>query len=55
MEISVRLSTPVISEVLHVNNMEQADERCFGVELNRGVEAARTAAAMLSLFEEIAG
>jgi len=52
-DISVRHTTPVIHEVLLVNNAEQARERCLGEEINRGVEAARTAAGMADLFGRI--
>lgn len=39
--------TPVIHEVLLLNNEQQAEERCIGERLNRGIESARAAVAML--------
>ena len=47
-----RTLTPVIHEVLLLNNEQQAEERCIGERLNRGREAARAAIAMLNLLEE---
>ncbi len=44
---------PVINEVLLVDNMEQARERCLGSEINRGVEAARAAAGMAEMFVKL--
>lgn len=52
-EIAVRHAIPVVHEVLLVDNAEQARERCLGEEINRGVEAARTAAGMADLFGQI--
>ena len=47
-----RTLTPVIHEVLLLNDEQQAEERCIGERLNRGREAARAAIAMLNLLEE---
>ena len=55
MNLSLDLNTPIVNEVLHVENLGQARERCFEAELNRGVEAARTAYSMLSIFENLKG
>jgi 6,7-dimethyl-8-ribityllumazine synthase len=52
-QMAVRHVTPVIHEVLLVNNEEQADERCHGVTMNRGAEAAQTAVNMMSLFRKM--
>lgn len=55
MDLSIDLNVPIINEVLHVENERQARERCFEEELNRGVEAARTAYSMLNIFESLKG
>lgn len=52
-EIACRHLTPIINEVLLVENEMQAKERCFGVQLNRGIEAARAATAMAELFQKL--
>lgn len=52
-DIAVRHQLPVINEVLLVKNEEQAKARCFGVELNRGVEAAHAALGMAELFHKL--
>lgn len=44
--------TPVIHEVLLLNDEQQAFARCIASTLNRGREAARAAMAMLNLLEE---
>lgn len=51
--LSVSHCVPVIHEVLLVSSEEQAEARCFGEEINRGVEAARTAVTMASLFKKL--
>ena len=44
LEISLAQRVPVIHEVLLVASAAQARARCLGEEINRGTEAARTAA-----------
>ena len=44
--------TPVVHEVLLLNNEEQAFARCIASTLNRGREAARAAISMLDLLRE---
>jgi 6,7-dimethyl-8-ribityllumazine synthase len=44
---------PVINEVLLVEDEKQAYARCIGANLNRGKEAARSAAAMVGVFSEL--
>ena len=43
--------TPVIHEVLLLNDAAQAEERCCGERLNRGIESARAAISMLKLID----
>ena len=47
MQISLAHRIPVIQEVLLVKNVEQAEKRCLGDDINRGTEAARAAIRML--------
>lgn len=44
---------PVIHEVLLVDDEKQAYARCIGANLNRGQEAARSAAAMIDVFQDL--
>ena len=53
MDLAIAHNTPVINEVLHVLDLDQARERCMGEKLNRGVEAARTAYEMIKVFAEL--
>ena len=52
-QMAVRHVTPVIHEVLLLDNEEQAEERCLGATINRGTEAARTAMNMVQLFKKM--
>lgn len=52
-EMSVRHELPVINQVLLLKDEQQAHERCFGAELNRGTEAARAALSMVELFHKL--
>jgi len=51
--LAVQFNTPVINEVLLLENEEQADQRCLDEDLNRGIEAARAAATMVEVFNEL--
>jgi 6,7-dimethyl-8-ribityllumazine synthase len=51
--MSVRHQVPIIHEVLLVQNLDQAKERCLGNQINRGVEAARAATSMLDLLNQL--
>jgi 6,7-dimethyl-8-ribityllumazine synthase len=50
MSLSLAYEKPVIHQVLDVRNEKQARERCFGKELNRGVEGAQAVLKMLEFF-----
>lgn len=51
--LAVESMRPVIHEVLLVEDEKQAYARCIGSQLNRGREAARAAAAMIDVFQEL--
>ncbi len=53
MELSLKHTRPVIHEVVIVDDEKQAYARCIGANLNRGKEAARAAAAMVDVFQEL--
>ncbi len=52
LSISCDTLTPVVHEVLLLNDEQQAFARCIASALNRGREAARAAVAMLNMLEE---
>ena len=51
--LAVESLRPVIHEVLLVEDEKQAYARCIGAQLNRGKEAARAAASMIDIFQEL--
>lgn len=53
LQISLAQHLPVIHEVLLVKNAEQARVRCLGEEINRGTEAARTAARVVQALNQL--
>lgn len=53
-EISVNTLVPVIHEVLLLDNLEQAEARTKGEELNRGREAAEAAVEMIMVMDQLA-
>lgn len=52
-QMAIRHTTPVIHEVLLVSSEAQAEERCLGVKINRGTEAAQAAVNMIALFRKM--
>ena len=52
-QLQVEHSLPVVHEVLLLENVEQARERCLDVGHNRGVEAAQTAIEMTRVMRRI--
>lgn len=53
MEQSAQHLTPIINCVLSLKNEAQAQERCLGTQLNRGIESARAALNMAELFQKL--
>jgi 6,7-dimethyl-8-ribityllumazine synthase len=51
--LAIKALRPVIHEVLLVEDDKQAYARCIGAKLNRGKEAARAAASMIDIFQEL--
>ncbi len=52
-QLAIQSIRPVIHEVLLVEDEKQAYARCIGAQLNRGKEAARAAASMIDIFQEL--
>jgi 6,7-dimethyl-8-ribityllumazine synthase len=52
-QVSLSQRVPVIHEVLLVKNEDQARARCLEDEINRGTEAARTAARMVQTLSTL--
>lgn len=52
-QLAVESMRPIIHEVLVVQDEKQAYARCIGTQLNRGREAARAAASMIDVFQEL--
>jgi 6,7-dimethyl-8-ribityllumazine synthase len=52
-QLAVGSLRPIIHEVLLLDDEKQAYARCIGSQLNRGREAARAAAAMIDVFQEL--
>ncbi|MEJ6569539.1 MAG: 6,7-dimethyl-8-ribityllumazine synthase [Akkermansiaceae bacterium] len=52
-QLALEFSTPIIHEVLLVEDEKQAYTRCIGEKLNRGREAARSAVNVIEVMNEI--
>jgi 6,7-dimethyl-8-ribityllumazine synthase len=52
-QLQLKHSLPVIHEVLLLENMEQAKQRCLDSGQNRGIEAARTAIEMTRVMRRL--
>lgn len=52
-QLAIKSLKPIIHEVLLVADEKQAYARCIGTQLNRGKEAARAAAAIIDIFQEL--
>ncbi len=53
MNLALEFRIPVIHEVLFLKNEEQAKARCLGVELNRGIEAARAGVSIARTVKQL--
>ena len=53
LDLSLTSGIPVINEVLLLQDEKQAQARCLGTEINRGVEAARAAIAAARTVREL--
>lgn len=54
-QIALKLRTPVIHEVLLLDDETQARQRCMEEKLNRGTEAARSAARIAEVVNGLKG
>ena len=52
-QLQIEHSLPVIHEVLLLENLQQAKERCLDARNNRGIEAARTAVEMTRVMRRV--
>ena len=52
-DMAVKHCTPIVHEVLLVDDAEPAEERCLGATITRGTEAARVRVHMLHLFPKM--
>ena len=52
-DLQIQCGTPIIHGVLLFQNEEQAETRCFGIDHNRGIEAARTAIEMIRVMRSL--
>ncbi len=52
-QLQLEHSLPVIHEVLLLENVQQARERCLDARHNRGIEAARTAVEMTRVMRRV--
>ena len=52
-QLQIEHSLPVIHEVLLLENVQQARERCLDARQNRGIEAARTAIEMTRVMRRV--
>ena len=53
LDLSTEYDLPIVNEILIVSNLEQAQARCSGSEINRGVEAARAALIVLDTLDQL--
>ncbi|MCX7872236.1 MAG: 6,7-dimethyl-8-ribityllumazine synthase [Verrucomicrobiae bacterium] len=51
--MQIEYLTPIIHEILLLNNIEQAEKRCLDPKHNRGLEAAETAIEMANVIKSI--
>ena len=54
MQVGLEAGRPVVHEILMVADEAQAEERCFGQRINRGIEAARAAVTMANALHDLA-